>query len=160
MRGIAGLLSVVLLSACAGANPNQGMMLTYDTALITRIATETQTRGQLIDATMNAAARFTQEHGYRYFMVVDTADASQLVTKHIPGRPITNPNPYPKNFGTTNLSSLNLPGAQFSTPDRDVKQKRLGIDVTIRMFREGAIDPMAAGVWNTDTMLARNTAAR
>ena len=113
MRGIVAVAGVALLSACA-TNPNQSMLITDDTALITRLANETQTRDELIDATMTAAARFTREHGYRYFMVVDTADASQFVTKHIPGRPVTYQNPAVKAFGTTNLSNVYLANAQYT----------------------------------------------
>ena len=50
----------------------------------------------------------------------------------------------------TAANNLSKPGANYVTFSRNVSYLRPGLDITIRMFREGEIDPQIMGVWNID----------
>jgi hypothetical protein len=145
-------VSALLLAGCAGATPNQSMMITEDTALISTVAKNYETKQVLLDEALMEAAKVTRAHGFRYFVVLGAADASAVVTRNIPGQTFIRQNNTPRAFGTTNLSGTYLPGATFTTPDQQVKEVRLGVDITIRMYRDGDIDPKRDGVWNSESI--------
>ena len=142
----------LLLAGCASASPSQSMMITEDTALISSVANGLETKQVLLDEALTEAAKVTRAHGFRYFVVLGADDASAVVTRVIPGRTFLRQNIAPRAFGTTNLSGTYLPGATFVTPDQQVKQVRLGVDITIRMYRDGDIDPKREGVWNSENI--------
>jgi hypothetical protein len=147
-----------LLAGCA--TPQNGMMLTEDTALVSIVGAAGAKHRALVNQSLADAARLTHAHGYRYFVVLATDNSNKTVTRTIPGHAINQPNNTSRPIGNGNLSSQNFPGASFTTPDRDVKEVRPGIDITIRMFREGGVDPMMDGVWNSEILLTRTAKAQ
>lgn len=161
MRKVFSLtICALLLAGCVGASLSQSMMITEDTALITIVAKGRETRQTLVDATLGEAATVTRAHGFRYFVVLEIEDTTQIFTRRLPGHTIPNQNTAARGYSSTNLSTSYLPGATFTTPDQEVKEVRPGLDVTIRMYRDGAIDPAGEGVWNSDHIPARSADAR
>jgi hypothetical protein len=129
------------------------MMITEDTALITVLGQNDNDRAKLVDKALAEAARITQEHGFRYFVILDRADASQSGVKLFPGQTI--PLQFQQNQNRrTSLSSFYSSGPTYTTPDERVQYVRPGVDVTIRMYRPGEVNPDSQGVWNSDTVLS------
>jgi hypothetical protein len=159
MRGIPVLTVLgLLLAGCA--NSIESMMITADTALISAVGSNAGDKARLIDASLQEAARVTRQHGYRYFVVLDAADASKtgrriVVTSRVRQEKI-NDNPY----GSSNLPSLTNVYGTFPPTGRSVSYVKPGLDITIRMYRDGAIDPKGEGVWNSDDLPARTANAR
>jgi hypothetical protein len=135
----------ILLVGCTGT---RSRMITEDTALITVRGQSDNDRVALVDKALAEAARVTREHGFRYFVVLDGADASQSGVRPLPGQPI----PLIINRRSS-LSSFYSPGATYTTPDERVQYVRLGLDVSIRMYRDGDVNPASQGVWNSDVVL-------
>ncbi len=128
-------------------------MITEDTALITVVAQNDNGRAKVVDRALAEAARVTRDHGFRYFVILDAADASQMGVKVLPGQTLPLQSINRRGFSATNLNRSYFPGATYMTPDQRVKYVRLGLDVTIRMYREGDVDPKSQGVWDTDAIL-------
>jgi hypothetical protein len=134
----------ILLTGCASI---RSMMITEDTALITVVGQSGSDRTKLVDKALPEAARITRKHGFRYFVILDAADASQSGVKLSPGQPI----PFMfKNNGRTIFTSFYSPGATYVTPDERIQLVRPGLDITIRMYREGDVNPANQGVWNSE----------
>lgn len=150
MRKLVSLAAcVMLLNGCA-SNSRNTMMITDDTALITVLGQGMENRETIFNEAIAEAALATRAHGYRYFVIIDMADATQTGVKVRRGRPIEIDN-YPGfERGGSPLSSNYIGGANYSTPDQRTPYIRLGLDITIRMYRESDIDPATPGVWNSD----------
>ena len=130
------------------------MMITEDTALITVAAQGSDTREALVNATLSEAAKITRTHGFRYFVLLQSEDASTVVTRIIPGQTFYNHRSIPRSFGSG--PNANIPPAEpYKLPDREVKLLRLGLDTTIRMYRDGDIDPSGNGVLDSEMLLSR-----
>jgi hypothetical protein len=139
----------ILLAGCASSS---SVMLTDDTALISVLGQGSSDRARLINQALAIAARATRTRGYRYFVIVDTADASRRGVK------VAQAQIFPANtlFRGNILSNLDptfLPGSDYTRPNRRIPYVRPGIDVTIRMYRDGEVSPDTEGVWNPDTIL-------
>jgi hypothetical protein len=142
--GVALALSGILLAGCASSSST---MITEDTALITVVGQSASDGTKVVDRTIAEAARVTREHGYRYFVILDATDASQKGTRILLGETI-----YRRN--TSQKGAASFPGpTYYHTLEQRVPYVRLGLDVTIRMYREGDVDPKSQGVWNTDVIL-------
>jgi hypothetical protein len=152
-------LSVVLvlalgaaISACAGSI--QSMMLTDDTALVSAVGDRPEDRGKVIDASLREAARLTVSKGYRYFVVMDAADASKTGQRLEAPRPtqrernIATPVPF-----SGQLLTAPVYRNYFKPLGNNVTYVKPGLDITIRMYREGEVDPKSQGVWNTADLL-------
>ncbi len=158
MRKLSPLaICAILLTGCASARTT---MITEDTALITVLGQNDSDRTRVVDKALAEAARVTRDHGFRYFVILDAADASQKGTRVLPGHTIPFEPPSNKSYSSTNLSSSYLGRATLTTPDQRVTYVRLGLDVTIRMYHEGDVDPKSQGVWNTDVILGVMANAR
>lgn len=128
-------------------------MITEDTALISVLGQNAGNQAKIVDRALLEAARATRDHGYRYFVILDAADASQKGQKLVEDQTLPAQIATARAFGQTNLSSQYLPGATYKTPDRRVGYVRLGLDLTIRMYRDGDVNPQTQGVWNPDVIL-------
>ncbi len=129
-------------------------MITEDTALITVVGLNGNDRAKVVDQTIAEAAGVTREKGYRYFVILDAADATQRGTRFLQGETIHRRN-------TLRQNSASVPGATYyNTLEARVPYVRLGLDVTIRMYREGDVNPQGQGVWNTDVILGQGTSAK
>ena len=129
-------------------------MITADTALITAIGNKPEDRTRVIDASISEAARVTRAHGYRYFVILNAADATQT------GRMIVVPNRVHRDMvgdglpGNSNLPTTTDVFGNFAPVGESVAYSKPGIDITIRMYREGEVDASKEGVWNSDTVLS------
>lgn len=159
MRGLSVLTVLgLLLAGCA--NSVESMMITSDTALISAVGSNAGDKARLIDASLQEAARVTRQHGYRYFVVLDAADASRtgrriVVTSRVRQEKI-NDHPY----GSSNLPSLTSVYGTFPPTGRSVSYVKPGLDITIRMYRQGEVDPARDGVWSSDAVLSKTASAR
>ena len=127
------------------------MILSDDTALISVLGQGAGDSEKIFNEALAEAARATRAQGYRYFVILDTADASQMGVKIRQGAPL---HLYDipgaaRNSGSI-LSSNYIGGTGYRTPDRRIPYVRLGLDVTIRMYRDGDVDPASPGVWSSD----------
>lgn len=142
----------IFLNGCASGSRTT-MMITDDTALITVLAQGEGDREQIFNEAVAEAALATRSRGYRYFVIVDTADASQSGVKVRRGRPVQIQEVPGIAKGGSALSSNYIAGtggSNYTTPDQRIPYVRLGLDITIRMYRESDIDPATPGVWNSD----------
>jgi hypothetical protein len=139
----------ILLAGCTTTQTTKSMTITEDTALVSFVGQSGDDREMLIGGALSEAAKVTRARGYRYFVILDTADASQVVARYVPAqilsvqnarRRSTNPNPNPGSY-------------EYITPGHTVKELRPGLDIAIRMYREGAIDASREGVWNSAAVI-------
>jgi hypothetical protein len=136
-----------LLAGCTTTQTTQNMTITEDTALVSFVGHSGDDREKLISEAISEVAKVTRAHGYRYFVILDTADASQIVTRYVPTRILS-----VQNARRTNTNTVPNPNPgyyDYITPGRTVKELRPGLDIAIRMYREGAIDATREGVWNS-----------
>ena len=126
------------------------MILTDDTALISVLGQGAGDGEKIFNEALAEAARATRAQGYRYFVILDTADASQMGVKIRQGAPLHLYDTPGATRGNAILSSNYLGGTTYRTPDRRIPYVRLGLDVTIHMYRDGDVNPASSGVWNSD----------
>jgi hypothetical protein len=108
--------------------------------LISASGSGPEDRERVIQEVLAEAAKTTAAHGYRYFIILKAQDASRVGTMTVHDQ--TGPRTAPSN--------LSRPGANYVQFSRNVSYVRPALDITIRMFREGEIDPGIMGVWNID----------
>jgi hypothetical protein len=152
---IAVAACAVLLSGCVSA---RGTLLTESTAVVTASGAHSNDRDEVVYATLEEAAKLTRMHGYRYFVILMAEDASRWGSTNVPGlvlrydmkaRPI---GAFP--------GLQHLPSATFTTPDTSVPYITPGLMITIRMYREGEVDPGGQEVWNPEVILGPTASAR
>ena len=155
-RFIAVAACAVLLSACVSA---RSTMLTESTAVVTGSGAHPNDRDEVVSATLQEAAKLTRMHGYRYFVILMAEDASHSGTTNVPGlvlhytwgsRPVGMPIP----------GLQHAPSETFKTPDTSVSHITPGLMITIRMYREGEVDPGWQEVWNPEVILGPTASAR
>src|SRR5262245_8363028 len=111
------------------------MMITADTALVSVVISDIRDRAQLVDASLQEAARITREHGFQYFTVLNAADASQT------GKRVVATNRVHRDMigdglpGNGNLASLSDVYGNPPPAGERVTYVRPGLDITIRMYR-------------------------
>ena len=137
----------ILLAGCTTTQNTQSMTITEDTVLVSFVGQSGDDRENLLVGAISGAAKVTRERGYRYFVILDTADASHTVARYVPGEILPIQSSRPRIIASINLSSA------YITPGHTVKELRPGLDITIRMYREGAIDAMKEGVWNSAAVI-------
>lgn len=157
MRETARIVSVVcVLAGCTSTGGGQSMMITEDTALISAPGRARETRAELLGRAMREAAVMTRAQGFRYFVVMDAEPTAEVIKRRRPGTTIPAQNiPVRGSFSGTNLSPSFLAGATYTTPDEVTEETRAGLDLTIRMYRDGGIDPATAGA--CDIIATRET---
>ena len=131
------VIACLLLAACATP---KSTMLAENTAAISVVGRTPDDRERVIQDALAEAGKITREHGYQYFIIVRAQDASRVATMVLDDQTV-------RRSAATNLSK---PGASYVTITRNRTYRRPGLDLTIRMFHEGEIDPRIQGVWNTD----------
>ena len=141
------LIAPILLAGCALA---QSTMLTDNTARITSRANSVANRDRVIQDALAEAARLTRAHGYRYFIVVEATDDSRSANVAILGQITRNKANMAIPFGSLSIGLINRPGTTFLTSASRVQITRPGLNITIRMYRDGEIDPRGQGVWNAE----------
>ena len=131
----------VLLAGCTSTQEVQSMRITDDTALVSLVGRRGDDQDKLSHALMAGAAKVTRERGYSYFVILDSAEANQVVERYIPGEIFSVPTSGRRRDGSQ------IQSYYYVTPARTVKELRPGLDIAIRMYREGDIDATQAGVW-------------
>ena len=130
-------LAALLLAACAAS---KSTMIAENTAAISVVGRSADDRERVIQDALLEAGKITREHGYQYFIIVRAQDASRTSTAFLDDQTV-------RRSSVTNLSK---PGASYVTVTRNLMIRHPGLDLTIRMFHEGEIDPRIQGVWNID----------
>jgi hypothetical protein len=129
--------ALFLLGGCAATH---SVMLADDSAMISASGRGPQDREQVVQDVLAAAAKTTAAHGYRYFIILKAQDSSRAGTMIV----------HDQMGARTAPGNLSRPGANYVQFSRNASYVRPALDITIRMFREGEIDPQIVGVWNTD----------
>lgn len=156
-NAIASLACVFLLGGCASA---ASTMLSEDTALISAEGKGPAQRDKVIRDALAEAARLTSANGYRYFVVLTADDLTHTTTVRVPGRLLYNQPPRSNaSFGTFGGGAY-ASGSTYMTPDRKVERIKPAMDIIIRMYRPGEIEPQAEGVWDATAALAPVTAGQ
>ena len=147
---ITALACVVLLAGCASASST---MLSDDTALISAEGNGASDRDKVVRDVLAEAARLTSANGYRYFVVLTADDLSHSVTVRIPGRILYNQPPRSgEAFNAYAGRAYATGGSTYQTPDRIEERVRPAMDIMIRMYRVGEIEP-TEGVFDATAML-------
>ncbi len=137
----------VLLTGCASGQNSQSMTITEDTALVSVAGKPGMSRATLFREAVGEAARITRDHGYTYFVIIGAADAAQTVSRNVPGQLLASRTARPRNTFTASFDPVS------TTPGHTVQETRPGLDVTIRMYREGEIEATKEGVWPAAAVL-------
>ena len=149
-RRIAAAVYACLLAGCAGAT---GTMLSEDTAVVRATGNSINDQGRVIQETLKEAAQLTREHGFNYFIVLKTVDVSSYGERRVPGQTLANQALHDYSYGSTNLGGPYKAGHTYTTPDRSETYIRPGLEMTVRMFRQGEVNPQTQGVWTADVVL-------
>lgn len=156
-NAMASLACVFLLTACASAS---GTMLSQDTAIISAEGSGPADRDKIIRDVLAEAARLTTANGYRYFVVLTADDLTHTVTVRYPGRLLHNQPPrVGEAFGAFTGRAYATGGSSYMLPDRVEERIKPAMDIIIRMYREGEIEP-ADGVWDATAALGSLAASR
>jgi hypothetical protein len=138
MRKFLALSAALFL--LGGCTASRSVMLADDSAMISAFGRSPDDREKVIQDVLAEAAKTTAAHGYQYFIILKAQDTSRTgiltVTDQTSNR--------------TAANNFSKPGANYAQFSRNGSYLRPGLDITIRMFREGEIDPRIMGVWNTD----------
>lgn len=152
-NALPALACVVLLSGCASAAV--GTMLSDDTALISAEGKGPHDRDKVVRDALDEAARLTTAKGYRYFVVVTADDLTRTLTVQVPGRLLYNQPPRANEpFGTYAGRAYATGGSTYMTPDRKIERITPAIDIMVRMYRAGEIDPAMEGVFDATAVVA------
>ncbi len=145
--------AVVLLAlALADCTRASTTMLSPDTAVISGRGTAFDTSGGVAKATLNEAATQTLARGYRYFVVTNAQDASRTGVFVSPGHSTS----YTTGsvYASGNYATGSATTQTYTTPSTATPFVKPGVEATIKMYRQGEIDPKAPGVWDAQAVLA------
>lgn len=146
MRNATASLACVFLLGCASAS---GTMLSENTAIVSAEGSSPADRDKVVRAVLAEAARLTTSNGYRYFVVLTADDLTRTVTVRYPGRVLHNqPSRTSESFGTFTGRAYAIGGSSYTLPDRVEERIRPAMDIIVRMYRPGEIEPQAEGVWD------------
>lgn len=153
----ASLLSALILALLTACASPESTLLSDDTALVSVSGHPGTERVALVRQSLLEAARVAHTHGYRYFVVLAADDVSRVVTRTVPGTNIFNASSASRYYGTSSPSPASRAGNSYVAADASYDETRPGLEITIRMYYEGTIDPTKDGVWNSDTILGGKT---
>ena len=151
---LVSLALILFVTGCASPDSSPtSTMLTSNTGVVSVLGNKPADREKVYAATLAEAARLARMHGYQYFIVLKADNRSVTTPKYMLGQTI----PYDftgrsttKALGSTNLSPAYVPGATFMGPGKTVPYVKPGLEITVKMYRQGEIDAHQDGVWNVD----------
>jgi hypothetical protein len=144
-KAAASLLCVFLVQGCASTTST---MLSEDTAIVSAAGNGPGDRDRVIRGVLEEAARVTSANGYRYFVVLTADDLTSTTTVVVPGRVLYNQPPRSTDsFGAYVGRAYASGGSTYTTPERKQERIRPAMDIIIRMYRQGEIEP-SEGVWD------------
>ena len=150
-KAIAALASAFLLCGCASTD---SAMLSQDTARISAEGSGPADRDKVVRDVLSEAARLTTANGYRYFIVLTADDLTHTVTVRTPGRVLHNqPARTGEAFGAYTGRAYATGGSSYQTPDRVEQRVKPAMDIMIRMYRPGEIEPAREDVFDAMAML-------
>jgi hypothetical protein len=152
--------ATLCVCAVAGCASSESMLLTEDTALISAHGRTLDDKAMVIDATLAEAARMTRSHGYRYFVIVSAADASRVERMTVPRLRHEDTNHREDLYTAASRSPSAYALSVVIPPRRKLAYVKPGLDITIRMYRDGEVNPNTSGVWNSDMILRGATPSR
>jgi len=151
MRNAIASLACVVLLGCASAS---GTMLSENTAIISAEGSGPADRDRVVHDVLAEAGRLTAASGYRYFVVLTADDLTHTVTVRLPGRVLHNqPSRTNEGYGTYSGRAYATGGSSYALPDRVEERIRPAMDIIIRMYRPGEIEPQMEGVWDATAAL-------
>jgi hypothetical protein len=156
----ASLLTAAMLALLAGCASTRSTLLSDDTALVSvsgQVGTE---RTALVRQSLVEGARVAHAHGYHYFVVLAADDVKRVITRTVPGTNIFNASTSSRYYGNASPSPASRSGNSYSAADISFDETSPGLDITIRMYHEGTIDPAMDGVWNSETILGGGTSVK
>jgi hypothetical protein len=153
---IAVAACAVLLSGCVSA---RSTMLTESTAEVTARGAHSNDHDEVVYATLEEAAKLTQMHGYRYFVILMAEDASRWGATIVPGT-VSYYATNGRRSGVVIPGLLHPAGDTYTTPDTSMPYITPGLKITIQMYREGEVDPGRQEVWNPEVILGPTASAR
>ena len=158
MRKAIAAFACVLLASCAAAS---SAMLSADTARISAEGNGPNAREKVVQDALAEAARLTNANGYRYFIVLTADDLTHTVMIRTPGRQLYSQPPRANEaFGTFSSGrAYATGGSTYQTPDKVEERIKPAIDIMIRMYRAGEIEPKE-GVFDAVAMLAPAAAGK
>jgi hypothetical protein len=144
---------------CVGCTSASGTMLSADTALVYATGNHPSARERVLKAALNEAAELTSARGYRYFVILTADDTTRIVTHQVPGTSFPNETRHERTLGATYFNAPERPGNTYTAPDTQLQRVRPGLDLVIRMYRAGEIEP-AEGVFDAVAMLSPTSGGR
>ena len=151
MKRLAGVvLWGAFLGGCVAADTT---MLDERSAIISGRGTNYTSQAQVLQKVLAEAATAAQARGYRYFVVLGTADRTTTGATYFPGQTTTT-GTATGSCMTEMFCNAQYQQQSYTTPGAVVSVVRPGADVGVRFYKEGEIDPNQAGVWDSVSILA------
>lgn len=155
MKYVCLLIVAILVAGCIRTSTQ---MLDERTAIITGRGTAFDKAATVQHDVLLRAAILANSRGFRYFQIVGGADQTRIATMVIPGQTYSSgyATGTATTMGNTTFGSANYSGSSYTTPTSVVPLVKPGMDVTIRMFRQGEVYPGQPGIWDAQSILAAN----
>lgn len=146
----------VLAVGTTGCVRSKSVMLDASTAIISSRGSAFDSHARVTQAALVEAATLAVSRGYRYFVIVDTQDRTITTLWHDSGTTKTTGTVDGLVMGSGNSKVVagNYSASTTSTPATTTTLIKPGSDVTVKMFREGELDPKSPGVWDAPAVLA------
>ncbi len=148
-KTIMGLVCLAALVACVRVNSN---MLDSRTVVISGRGTAFDNAGGVQRAVLQKAAQEAQAAGFAYFRILSSQDETRQGVVVVPGQTYTNGVATANCIGA--FCSGNYSSSSYTTPSSAFGVVKPGVDIYVRFYREGEIDPGTPGVWNVASVLA------
>lgn len=149
MKKLAAVAAALLLSGCVTA---ETMMLDDRTAIISGSGDEYSSAARVQRRVFVEAATAAQVRGYRYFVIQNSRDTTTTGTRALPTQTYANAQAN-TNCGYVACNTSAYGQSQtFGGGFQQVIQP--GMDVLVRFYREGEVDPRQDGVWDATAILA------
>lgn len=147
MRRASAAFACLLLFGCASAS---GTMLSENVAIISAEGNAHRDGETIVQNALAEAARLTRAYGYRYFVILTADNLTHTTTLRVPGRT------YHDQFTSRWTGALPNAGAisggllteTYTTPDRTEERIWPTLEIMIRMYREGEIEPSMGNVFD------------
>ena len=144
---MAGMM--LAFAGCAAQPPAHSNVQPIDarTLHVTTRASAWGDRSDVLKSLYSEIAREAAQRGYAYFVITDSKSYDDVYTVHSPGDVQYNYtfNPLLQRYEATRM-------AQQSVSE---ERHRPVMEATVRLYKEGEIDPAQEGVWNVNSILAQ-----
>jgi hypothetical protein len=120
-------------------------MLSENVAVISAESNGPGDRETIVQNALAEAARLTKAHGYRYFVVLSADDLSRRMTLEDSGPVFFAPSP---SWRRSAGSPYGFVRDEYMGPGRTEERVWPALAITVRMYREGEIEPSMGEVWD------------